>query len=358
MGNVGAMKLRDRDAILTKDGIIFRVYGYIHPSGAYVCDTEYAPPTVFRSTNPRARRGESESVYYKFFADEGLKLILNKFPQYTLFYEPLQKCLVGVNEKDITEVRKPDVGLQQVLAKEPDDVLLKALQDLFTRVSSQSGVKEKDFGVFGSLLHGFYHPNLSDLDFIVYGKENMNRLCEALETLYREDPALRNEFDHMKAVAGKDWKFVNYSLEEYVWHQRRKMIYAYFDSKAAGRVVKAEFEPVKTWTEICNEYNPFTRIFYVGWIKAVAEITDDKDAPFIPSIYQIEVKDILEGPKVDDITRIFSYMEEFRMQAKKGEQVLVEGNLEKVVTGTNVFHQITLSYGSRYYEQTLKVIKE
>jgi predicted nucleotidyltransferase len=195
------------------------------------------------------------------------------------------------------------------------------------------------------------------LDFIVYGKENMDRLCEALETLYREDSSLRNEFDSMKAVASKDWKFLNYSLEEYLWHQRRKMIYAYFDSPDAGRVVKAEFEPVKTWTENVNTYNPFTRISHVGWIKAVAEITDDKDAPFIPSIYQIEVKDVLDGPEVDDITRIFSYMEEYRMQAKQGERVLVEGNLERVVDGTNIYHQITLSYGPRYYEQTLKVIK-
>ena len=352
------LKLRDRDAILTGDGLIFRVYGYIHPSGAYVCDPEYASPKIFESSNPRARRGEPEPVYYKFFADEGMKLILNKFPQYTVFYEPLQKCLVGVNEGDISEVRKPDVGLQRVLAKEPDDALLKALHDLFARVSSQSGLSAKDFGVFGSLLHGFYHPNFSDLDFIVYGKENMDRLCEALETLYREDPSLWNEFDSMKAVESKDWKFLNYSLEEHLWHQRRKMIYAYFDSPDAGRVVKAEFEPVKTWTENVNTYNPFARISHVGWIKAVVEITNDKDAPFIPSIYQIEVKDVLEGPEVENVTRIFSYMEEYRMRAKQGETVLVEGNLERVVDGTNLYHQITLSYGPRYYEQTLKVIKD
>jgi predicted nucleotidyltransferase len=65
----------------------------------------------------------------------------------------------------------------------------------------------------------------------------------------------------------------------------------------------------------------------------------------------------MEGPKVDDITRIFSYMEEFRMQAKQGERVLVEGNLERVIDETNTYRQITLSYGPRYYEQTLKVIK-
>ncbi|PVX23115.1 MAG: hypothetical protein CW691_11645 [Candidatus Bathyarchaeum sp.] len=358
MLGVWLLRLRDRDAILTRDGIIFRVYGYLHPSGAYVCDPEYASPQVFRSTNPRARRGEPEPSYYKFFADEGLKLVLNKFLRYTVFYEPLQKCLVGVNENDIAQVRKPDVGLQQVLAKQPNDVLLKALHDLFTRVSTQSGLKSENFGVFGSLLHGFYHPNFSDLDFIVYGKENLNRLCESLEILYREDSCVRNEFDHMKAVETKDWKFVNYSLEEYVWHQRRKMIYAYFDSKDAKRVVKAEFEPVKTWEENVNEFNNFARIFHVGWIKAVVEITGDTDAPFIPSVYQIKVKDVLEGPKVDEIRRIFSYMEEFRMQAKQGEQVLVEGNLERVVNGTDTFHQITLSYGPRYYEQTLKVITD
>jgi hypothetical protein len=37
---------------------------------------------------------------------------------------------------------------------------------------------------------------------------------------------------------------------------------------------------------------------------------------------------------------------------------LVEGNLEKVVTRNKSFHQITLTYGPRYYEQTLNVIKD
>ncbi len=350
--------LRDRDAIITKEDIIFRVYGYIHPSGAYVCDPEYASPNIFKSTNPRARRGDKNPSYYKFFTDEGLKLVLKKFPQYTVFYEPLQKFLVGVNENDITEVRKPDIGLKQLLSKEPEDILIKALQDLLTRVSSQSGLKEEDFGVFGSLLHGFYNPKFSDLDFIIYGKDNINKLCNGLATLYKNDPSLRNEFNHIKAVESKDWKFVNYSLKEYLWHQRRKMIYAYFDSKDAGRIVKAEFEPVKDLIENVNTYNSCTRIFHEGWIKAIVEITNDKDGPFIPSVYQIEVKEVIDGPHVDDITQIFSYMEEFRMQAKQGEQVVVEGNLERVVNGTNVFHQITLSYGPRYYEQTLKVIKE
>ena len=349
------MKLRDRDAIITADGLIFRVYGYIHPPSAYFCDPEYASTSIFQSTNPRARRGKNKILYYKFFADEGLKFVLKEYPRYTVFHEPLMRFLVGVNEEDIKEARKPEIGLQMLIATEPEDRLHMAIQNLIELVSANSGLTSRDFGVFGSLLQGFYHPGLSDLDFIVYGRKNLRKLSEALEDLYRVDNSLQNEFDSMKAVKGKNWMFLNYSPEEYLWHQRRKMIYCLFKTKE--RVVKGEFEPVKKWEEICKEYDKDTRINNVGWIKVVAEITEDDDAPFIPSIYQIEVRDIIEGPKVDEIKRIFSYMEEFRMQAKRGEQVLVEGNLEKVVAENNVFHQITLTYGPRYYEQTLKVIK-
>lgn len=350
------MKLRDRDAIVTADGVIFRVYGYMHPSNAYICDPEYASTNIFHSTNPRARRGKNQHSYYKFFADEGLIFVLKKYPQYTIFYEPLQKRLVGINEEDIKEARAPKVKLQKLIATKPQDNLNTALQNLFKLVLSNSGLHQKDFGVFGSLLHGFYHPDFSDLDFVVYGRKKLRRLCEVLEDLYRDDDSLSNEFDSKKAIERKEWLFMNYSPDDYLWHQRRKMIYCLFKTKE--RVVKAEFEPVKEWEEICNEYDKDTRINNVGWIKAVAEITGDDDAPFIPSIYQIRVCDILEGPKVDEIKRIFSYMEEFRMQANKGEQVLVEGNLEKVTTRTKAFYQITLTYGPRYYEQTLKFIKD
>ena len=354
---MATIKLRDRDAIITADNIIFRVYGYFHPSDAYVCDPEYASATIYKSMNPRAPRGKRKLIYYKFYADEGLQFVQEKYPRYTIFYEPLQERLVGVPQGYIAKTRKPDEIFRQLITKQPVDELLKALHSLSTLVMSSSGLSENDFGVFGSLLHGFYHPKFSDLDLIVYGREKLRRLCETLEDLYHEENSLRNEFESEKALEEKLWKFVNYSPKEYLWHQQRKKIYALFKRKEGRRTVKTEFEPVKDWKEICNEYNPDTRVLKRGWIKAVARVTDDKDAPFIPSIYQIQILEILDGPEVENIQRILSYVEEFRMQAKRDEQVCVEGNLEEVVTETKTFHQITLTYGPRYYEQTLKVIR-
>ncbi len=354
---MATIKLRDRDAIITADDIIFRVYGYFHPSDAYVCDPEYASAKIYKSMNPRAPRGKRKPLYYKFYADEGLQLIREKYPRYTILYEPMQERFVGVPRAYIAKTRKPDERFRQLITKQPEDDLLKALDNLSTSVMSKSGLSENDFGVFGSLLHGFYHPKFSDIDLIVYGRQKLRKLCEALEDLYHEKNSLRNEFASEKALEGKRWKFANYSPKEHLWHQRRKMIYALFKRKEGGRLFKTEFEPVKDWKEVCNEYDPDTRVLKRGWIEAVARVTDDQDAPFIPSIYQIEAVEILEGPEVENIQRILSYVEEFRMQAKGDEHVRVEGNLEEVVTKTKAFHQITLTYGPRYYEQTLKVIR-
>jgi len=130
-----------------------------------------------------------------------------------------------------------------------------------------------------------------------------------------------------------------------------------FEDEKTERIIEVEFEPVKDWREIYNEYSSNTRVVKMGWIKAVARITDDCDAPFIPSIYQIEPVKVLEGIEIENLKRVLSYVEEFRIQAEKDEDVYVEGNLEQVISPTETFQQITLTYGPRYYEQVLKVLR-
>ncbi|MFQ5758683.1 MAG: nucleotidyltransferase domain-containing protein [Candidatus Bathyarchaeia archaeon] len=351
------VRLRDRDAIISEEDLIFRVYGYSHPPNAYVCDPEYAPEAIFKSADPKAFRARGQQIYHKFYADEGLRFIQEKYPRYTILYEPMQSRLVGVPRTYIVETRRPGEVLQQLMERAAKDDLLRALQKVLKSVKNESGLSEKDFGVFGSILHGFYHPGFSDLDFIIYGREELRRLRETLGELYQRGGHFRNEFEKEDVVKGKVWNFVNLSPKEYLWHQRRKMIYGLFSDEESGRVIKTEFEPVKDWDEIYNEYSPERRVIKKGWIKATVRITGDRDIAFIPSIYQVEPIEILKGVKVETVRRILSYVEEFRMQAMRDEVVSVEGNLEQVVTPTTAFHQITLTRCPRYYEQVLKVLK-
>ena len=339
--------------------MIFRVFGYSHPENAYVCDAEYASSKIFSSADPRAPRTGRKELFYKFYNDEGLKLVAKKYPQYLINHEMLGLKIVGVPQNLITEARQPQPRLQELLRAGPTDLLLGAMERVLAVVTKTSGVSASSFGVFGSMLHGFHHPKFSDIDFTIYGKEENAKVCQAMAELYADsDSGFRNEFESEDAMKGKDWRFKNFTVKDFVWHQRRKMIYGlYDDTSASGRVIKAEFEPVKAWNEIKNEYNPQTKIKQKGWTKIKARITTDDEAPFIPSIYGIEPLEVLDGPKQAlEAKRIFSYMEEFRQQAQKDEIAIVEGNLEEIEAPTGSFHQITLTYCPRYYEQVLKVV--
>jgi predicted nucleotidyltransferase len=287
-----------------------------------------------------------------------LKLITKKYPQYLINHEMLGLKIVGVPSTSIMETRKPPERLQELLKAGPTDILLSAMERVLNISLKNTGLKESDFGVFGSMLHGFHHPKYSDIDLTIYGKAENFKMRQTMAQLYSDSSSgLRNEFEFEDVMKGKDWRFQNFDIEDFVWHQRRKMIYGLYDDTAiSGRVIKAEFEPVKGWSEIKSEYDSQSRIEQKGWVKLRARITTDDEAPFIPSIYGIEPLEVLDGSKEGlNATRIFSYMEEFRQQAQKDETVIVEGNLEEVQSAAGSFSQVTLTYCKRYYEQVLKV---
>ena len=354
---MASLNLRDRDAIIAKEGLIFRVFGYSHPPKAYICDAEYASAKIFMSNDPRAPRGGANQLFYKFYNDEGLKLVFARFPQYTFSHQMLGQEVVGVNPIDVAEARKPEERLKALIEAGPKDELVDAMQRVLKTVLQGSGLSVDNFGVFGSMLHGFHHPNLSDIDLIVYGRKKNTKIRETLEALYADRlSGFRNEFGTDEAVKAKQWRFKNYGVKEFIWHQKRKQIYGLFDDAKSGRTIKVEFEPVKVWSEITSEYGPKVRILRKGWVQINARVVDDADAPFIPSVYAIEPLEVVTGTKEAlEAVRVFSYMEEFRLQAQKDEKVIVEGNLEEVVTPEGSFHQITLTYCPRYYEQILKV---
>lgn len=358
---MASMKLRDRDGIQTAEGIIFRVFGYSHPQNAYFCDAEYASSRIFQSTDPRAPRDGRSERYFKFYNDEGMKLVAKSYPQYLVDHEMLGVKIVGVPEKLIGEARLPQPRLQQLLKAGPSDMLLAAMERVLATVTEKSGVGVDSFGVFGSMLHGFHHPKYSDIDFTIYGKPQNAKIRQTLAQLYA-DPAtgLSNEFASDHVMDGKTWRFTNFTVADFIWHQRRKMIYGLFDDRAhSGRIIKAEFEPVKTWSEIHSEYDPKARIKQLGWAKIKARVTSDRDSPFIPSVYGVEPLEVLGGPKeAVEAVRVFSYMEEFRQQAQKDEIIIVEGNLERVELPKKSFVQVTLTYCPRYYEQVLKVLHD
>ncbi len=273
-----------------------------------------------------------------------------------ILHEPLGRGVVGVRGHEIGVVRRPDEALRSLLHGGLRDELLDALKYVIETLIDGSGISTDELGVFGSLLHGFYHPRFSDLDIIVYGGEALERVRGLLQELYTDEGSkLSNEFEGDEAVRGRIWRFKNITPKEFVWHQRRKIIYGVYKDERARRRIKVELEPVKRFSEIKNDYGELRRINSEGWVKTLLRVEEDSEAPYMPSIYRVEPLQMIEGPRVEDLEMVVSYLEEFRMQAWKGEVIYAEGNLERVETSRGEYHQITLTYGPRYYEQVIKL---
>ncbi|MGQ9679817.1 MAG: nucleotidyltransferase domain-containing protein [Candidatus Bathyarchaeia archaeon] len=350
------MRVRDRDAPVSKEGLIFRVYGYDHPEDACFCDLEYAPEEVYSSEISKSIRVLGERKFFKFYFDRGLKFVYDHFPEYQVWHSPLNQMLVGLKEGQITRVVRPDKRLEEILALK-EDPLLKEVNLILERIFNISSLDSRDFGVFGSISHGFHNPKFSDIDLIIYGKRGLKELKEALKSLYRED-LLSNEFDEWSVeMPPLHWNFTKYSKKEYGWHQRRKLVYAIKMSERLGRKIKIEFEPVRRWNEIRNEYDEILKIEKLGRVEATVNIISDEDSGFMPSIYIVEPLRIDSNIAIEDVERVISFMEEFRMQVKTGEKAYVCGRLERVETRKRCFNQITLSRGDGYFDQVIKLIK-
>ena len=120
-----------------------------------------------------------------------MKLVAKRYPQYLVYHEMLGLNLVGV--KQSSKSLKPEnlrSDCKNFLKAGPTDELLAAMERVLMISLSNSGLTTQDFGVFGSMLHGFHHPKYSDIDFVVYGKDANSKMRKTLQTLY-SDKAFR-----------------------------------------------------------------------------------------------------------------------------------------------------------------------
>ena len=354
------LELRDRDALITPEGLIMRVLGYDHPENAWFCEPLYASCSIFSSSDPRAPRiARDGGIWLKFYGDEGWRFVMEHFPAYRLKHEPLGTYLVGIEEKRIKLVRRTDEGLRSLLNEGDGDVLVRATLELIDELKSAAGLKTRDFGLFGSLLHRFHHPLLSDIDLTIYGTRALKRAREALHELYRAGERFKNEFGPGWSYGRAGWPWKGLTPQEFSWHQARKLIYGFFFSREAGRWVKFELEPIRAWSEIKNCYDPGERIRKLGWAIIEAAVSDASGAPFMPSIYRLEDTRFLMAPSQSarEPELLLCYVDEFRLQAEEGETIRAAGWLELVEGPRGERYQLVLTYGPRYHEQFVKAVR-
>ncbi|MFW9846192.1 MAG: nucleotidyltransferase domain-containing protein [Candidatus Thorarchaeota archaeon] len=350
-----AHTLRDRDLIITEPGIFFRVYGYWHPASGYVCDPEYVPMSIF-NTETLLEQRIRKNGYCKFYGSEGIEFVTEKYPEFMVPYPPLNTSLVGVKHSDIRKELRTDERLREMLESPPDDLLAGFLVELVDYLLDNTPIRKSDLGIFGSLLAGIYHPQFSDLDITVYGKDSFERLREYLLEWYSEPNGyLANEFIvEVQQFLDKPSPFTAITREEIIAHHRRKGIYGILPG-AREPFLKVEFEPIRRFDEI-NNFAEDAKMTPGDRITVRARITEHENGYYMPSEYGIETIEVLEGDSSASPIRVLNYIEQFRMMAFRDEEVMVSGILEHVERRSTEYDQITLSYPPGWEANVIKTI--
>ena len=341
----------------TKDGFQCKSYASEHPPGYVIVKPKYIPKEAIKGEGLKYRfLFEQCLVRFNQFApkeklEQYVKQFREKFPEY-IYDCPLHKNWFYVVPRDkIKTFHDGRKGLQELLSVPEKDLdeYLKLVRGLVELIS-KSGVETKNLGITHSTLLGNYTFGKSDIDLIVYGKENGWKILDFLETA--KHPLLKWKTDEEWAEYYKEHKTSessHFTEEEYVKHMGRKRYEGMF-----GGTVFTLFtteEPEETWFKWGEEeYEP------MGLATIKGKVTDHYNSHVRPGYYEIGGAELIEGdhptPKIEEgvpIKRAVTYSIPFVQQALKGETITACGLLEKVKPKSGEeYYRVVVGYFDAY----------
>ncbi len=344
----------------TVDGFQCKSYANEHPKGFVIVKPKYIPKNSISGKGLKYRfLFEKCLIRFNQFAPKD-KLVgyvsefRKKFPEY-IYDCPLHKnwfYVVPISKIKTSHDGKK--GLQELLQVPENDLdqYLKLVREL-VELLEKSGVKSESMGITHSTLLGNYTVGKSDIDIIIYGKENGWKILDFLKKAKHEK--LKWKTDKEWAEYYKEHRTVessHFTEEEYVKHRGRKRYEGMF-----GGMVFTLFtveEPGETWFKWGEaEYEPKG----LATIKAV--VKDHYNSHVRPGFYEVEKAELINGehktPKIDSsipIKRIVTYSIPFVQQALKGEKISACGLLELVKPKKGEkYYRIVVGYFDAYLNE-------
>lgn len=336
--------------INTIDGIQCKVYANIHPFGKIIVKPKYIPVDKANFAGLKKRFLFSKAMHrFNLFTsrelvNKNIKELKSKFPDY--FYECSNhnNWFLVVPKEKITEIKDPKEGLKE-LWKIPEsdlDQYLNSVRGIINLII-QSGVSKENLGINHSTLLGNYTPGKSDMDIVVYGKENGWKVINFLE---------KEVHPLLKWKTEEDWRnyYKNrivskiFSEDEYVANMIQKKDDGFYNGNVFSIFVVEE--PEEAWYSWEDKHIPITTI------KLQAKVIDAYNSIVRPGYYELANSEILEGYRDIPIKRIVNWSRPFSLQAKAGDRVEAIGLLEKVIPMQgDSFYQLVLGYFDAYVNE-------
>jgi predicted nucleotidyltransferase len=330
-------KPKDRDFIETQEGFLFCLVGYLHPPDKYIAYLKYSPAEQGLWKRQGQAYHRQLAYYHAHQVGQTMDFLKQHYPHY-VHHSPVWDMDFSMVPHDrVKTYFYPERRLAQILAH-PADPLEEETLKVVEAIHRLTGIRSTDLGITGSILLGIHNPEISDIDLIVYGRQNTSRLREVFASMAL--PGLSS----MDAAYAEEWcqgVVKNFGLEyrQARWLVARRWNFVYFGE---GRHV-VSIHPTRSDDEVVEAYADHC-YQDVGVAQLRARIADARDAIYLPAIYAVDQVEILDGPPVA-IAEICSYEGLFGQVGAAGDWIVARGKLEKIDGGPH--HRLVIGSGRR-----------
>jgi len=360
------MHFYESSIITTKDGLHCQVYSNEHPTGCIIVKPKYIPTDKISSNALSSRfiSGNRMNRLNMWVEKEELKKYMSafkeKYPQY-IFKSPLhnkERLFFGVPIDNIDRVYFPRKGLQELMSM-PNHCLDDHLKNVhsFVEFLLKSGLSIKDLGVTYSTLMGHYLSSVSDINIVVYGKNNFWKLMEFLETA--QHPLLRwKTKEEWAEYYNKRNRFAIFDKSQFIKDMQKKKSEGFFNNTLF--VIFGTEKEEEVWSKWGEE-----KYSEIGFAKIEGIVTNNFSCIVRPGCYDIKDVKIVKGPEIDstDIRRVVFHSRDYCMLASPGEKICACGILEKVEPNNGKsYFRIVVGYIDSYItdrreKEYIKVIR-
>lgn len=329
------IRAREGDFIESIEGLIFDVKGLVHPPDRLIAFIRYFPD----EKGSRKRQGTNYSKVYSL--SERFQFLSEKFPEYIVYDPTFDAKLCEVPIQEVRHQYKPAEKLEELRGNSKclDELEKKALE-FADIVKMSANIFPNKVGVSGSIMVGLHNPR-SDIDLIVYGVKNCRKVYSIMENFLGEKqgpfkPYTRRGLEALFDFRSKDTVV---GFEDFVRSESRKVL--------QGKFMETDYfiRFVKNWSEIDERYGDVQYV-NVGYAKVKATVADDSQSIFTPCVYKISDARVLEGNSFP-FTEIASFRGRFCEQARNGEDVIVQGKVERVIDNKRNREHFRLLLGNK-----------
>ncbi|MGC1121033.1 MAG: nucleotidyltransferase domain-containing protein [Candidatus Methanofastidiosia archaeon] len=311
-------KPKDRDFIETVEGMFFCVAGYLHPPDKITAYLKYSPTSQGKWKKGASHFRRELPFYHVFSVSQTIDYLKKNYPHY-VHYCPVRNIEMSMVPRDkINQYYVPEERMNQ-LFDFPRDELEEKVRAFVEEIMRETSIPLNQLGITGSILIGLHNPAFSDIDLIVYGRENALLIKEVLPRL-----------PHVTGLDGeKREEWIQHKMDIFDIDRKqaelfaaRKWNYGFFDGTYFS------LHPTRTDAEITETYGD---IRYTGLGPATirALITDSSESVFLPARYKVETLEMREGGGEQPVEEIISHEGVYCDVFVEGDIIEARGRLEK-----------------------------